>query len=455
MPPPTTAIDAKPAPCPSARTRVGARPGPREDTRQARGRRLTARRIKDETRRMPPCDPARDYVELRCRSAFSFLEAASNPEDLVDARRRARPRRPRARRSRRPLRRCPASTRRAKAAGLRARSWAPTSRSSPRPRRPRQAPCCCSSRSPRGYRNLCRLLTRRARALRQGRIPRATGRTLEAHADGLVALLRGDAALGARAARRARGSASAPAASASTCRGICDAAPRRAARRAAALAEAAGVPLVATGDVRHARAADRPLFDALTCLRDEDHARRAPAAGSRRNAERHLHAPREMAARFADRPAWLAHHARDRRALRVHARRSRLPLPRASRRRAARRRSDAAAPAHLRRARASATAIPSRRARAASSSTSSRVIAKLDLAGYFLIVWDIARFAASAASSRRGAARRPTARSATRSASPPSIRRHGAALRALPLGGARRVARHRHRSARRATSARR
>ena len=25
-----------------------------------------------------------DYVELRCRSSFSFLEAASNPEDLVD-----------------------------------------------------------------------------------------------------------------------------------------------------------------------------------------------------------------------------------------------------------------------------------------------------------------------------------------------------------------------------------
>src|SRR5262245_28268794 len=24
-----------------------------------------------------------DYVELRCRSAFSFLEAASNPEELV------------------------------------------------------------------------------------------------------------------------------------------------------------------------------------------------------------------------------------------------------------------------------------------------------------------------------------------------------------------------------------
>ena len=38
---------------------------------------------------MPPrpagaADLAADYVELRCRSAFSFLEGASNPEDLVE-----------------------------------------------------------------------------------------------------------------------------------------------------------------------------------------------------------------------------------------------------------------------------------------------------------------------------------------------------------------------------------
>ena len=34
---------------------------------------------------MPPTPRAAacDYVELRCRSAFSFLDGASNPEDLV------------------------------------------------------------------------------------------------------------------------------------------------------------------------------------------------------------------------------------------------------------------------------------------------------------------------------------------------------------------------------------
>ncbi|MHA7839952.1 MAG: PHP domain-containing protein, partial [bacterium] len=33
---------------------------------------------------MAPASP-QDYVELRVRSAFSFLEACSNPEDLVEA----------------------------------------------------------------------------------------------------------------------------------------------------------------------------------------------------------------------------------------------------------------------------------------------------------------------------------------------------------------------------------
>jgi error-prone DNA polymerase len=42
-------------------------------------------RIKDENRSGVPSVPGVDYVELRCRSAFSFLEASSNPEDLIAA----------------------------------------------------------------------------------------------------------------------------------------------------------------------------------------------------------------------------------------------------------------------------------------------------------------------------------------------------------------------------------
>ena len=92
-----------------------------------------------------------------------------------------------------------------------------------------------------------------------------------------------------------------------------------------------------------------------------------------------------MAARFADRPEWI-------RATRAIAERCEFtledlgyrfpdfPVP------AGETQSGLAAPAHLRgRARALRDS-PARRARAHSSSTSSRVIEKLDLAGYFLIV---------------------------------------------------------------------
>src|SRR5262249_11661283 len=53
---------------------------------------IDRRRTKGEDRPMPPRPSgalhsasalATDYVELRCRSAFSFLEGASNPEDLA------------------------------------------------------------------------------------------------------------------------------------------------------------------------------------------------------------------------------------------------------------------------------------------------------------------------------------------------------------------------------------
>lgn len=50
------------------------------------------------------------------------------------------------------------------------------------------------------------------------------------------------------------------------------------------------------------------------------------------------------------------------------------------------------------------------------------VIEDLDLAGYFLIVHDIVDFAAASPSGARAGVRRPTRRSATRSASPPSTR---------------------------------
>ena len=67
------------------------------------------------------------------------------------------------------------------------------------------------------------------------------------------------------------------------------------------IADAAGVPLLATCDALYAEPGDRPLHDVVTCIRRGvtiQHAGRILAA----NAERHLKAPSEIARLFADRP---------------------------------------------------------------------------------------------------------------------------------------------------------
>ncbi|MEC7768833.1 MAG: PHP domain-containing protein, partial [Acidobacteriota bacterium] len=69
----------------------------------------------------------------------------------------------------------------------------------------------------------------------------------------------------------------------------------------AALASAYRVPLLATNGVRFAAVADRPLYDVLTCVR---HKTTVDRAGRRllRNAERYLKPPGDMASLFHDFP---------------------------------------------------------------------------------------------------------------------------------------------------------
>jgi error-prone DNA polymerase len=73
----------------------------------------------------------------------------------------------------------------------------------------------------------------------------------------------------------------------------------------ASLADAFRVPVVATGGVRFATPEERPLFDVLTCIREHVPLRRA---GRRlpMNAERYLKPPVQMARLFADRPEAVA-----------------------------------------------------------------------------------------------------------------------------------------------------
>ena len=76
-------------------------------------------------------------------------------------------------------------------------------------------------------------------------------------------------------------------------------------RRAVALAREARLPVVATGGVRHATPRERPILDVLTAIRLrtplEALGRRLPP-----NAEQRLRAPAEMARRFADLPEAVA-----------------------------------------------------------------------------------------------------------------------------------------------------
>ena len=66
-----------------------------------------------------------------------------------------------------------------------------------------------------------------------------------------------------------------------------------------------GVAICATNAVRYTYAEDKPVFDVLHCIREGQTLEEAGRALSP-NAEAHLKSPDEMAAVFADEPAWLA-----------------------------------------------------------------------------------------------------------------------------------------------------
>lgn len=235
-----------------------------------------------------------DYVELRARSAFSFLEGASEPEGLVECA-AAQGHRALALADRFGVYGIPRFQRAARSAGLRPIVGA-------RVALPGDFTPLLLVESRRGWQNLCRLLSLGHAGPQKGDFA-LSWETFEEHAAGLTALVHADARLqrpdldrGLAILGRER-----------LWVDISRPREREAAyesRRGAALAEALGVPVLASGDVHFARPEDRRLQDALTCLRTGTHLERA---GRRllANAERHLHAPREMVRRFADRPEWI------------------------------------------------------------------------------------------------------------------------------------------------------
>ncbi|MFL5305469.1 MAG: DNA polymerase III subunit alpha [Polyangia bacterium] len=233
-----------------------------------------------------------DYVELRCRSAFSFLDGASLPEDLIAAA-AAAGMDTLALGDRDGVYGAPRFFAAARRAGIRPLVGADVTLAD-------GPPLLLLVEDTTGYKNLCRLLTAARAGLQKSDPPRTTRALLAEHTAGLIALAgaaprddlpglvdlfgRDNVFLEAHRHFDARGAWNE--------------------RDVTAQADALGIGVVATNDVRYATPDKRIVHDVLTCARAkatvDEIGRRLPP-----NGERWLKAPRDMAALFRDRPAAL------------------------------------------------------------------------------------------------------------------------------------------------------
>lgn len=265
---------------------------------------------------MPPFRD--DYVELHAHSAFSFLDGASSPEELA-ARAAEQGHRTMALTDHDGLCGSLAFAHAARAAGVRPITGAEVTLED-------GSHLTLLAESSRGYANLCRLITRahagtRPPPRRQAVPPRLERAALAEHAEGLVCLT-GCARDGhlARAVRDGR-SADAVAVAEGLVRDFGRGnvwvelqrprmrGDRRMMRDLARLADAAGLPVVATGNI-HAHSPDRALLqDALVAVR---HRLTLDASEEWRRGNRQavLRPPARMAELFADHPEAVANTAR-------------------------------------------------------------------------------------------------------------------------------------------------
>jgi error-prone DNA polymerase len=326
------------------------------------------------------------YIELRARSAFSFLAGASLPEELIE-RAAALGYPALAVGDRDGVYGAPRLHQAAKKAGLRAIVGCALTLAD-------GGALYVLVAERAGYRNLCRLLTDVKLRAAKG-AGRAEWSDLDGHTDGLWCLAGGTD--GPLAAALGRGDVDAtiarlqrlfPGRLAIDLQRHLEPAEERFNRTCMAIAARHRVPLAVTNDVRHAIADERPLLDVLMCLREK---MTLDAAGRRllANAERHLKPAAEMAALFRDCPRALATSAAiaEQCAFTLADLGYRFP--------------DYPLPAgetpigHLR---ALTYAGARERYRRITPRVRAQlehelaVIGQLDLAGYFLIVWDIVRY---------------------------------------------------------------
>ncbi|MFI5182508.1 MAG: error-prone DNA polymerase [Thermoanaerobaculia bacterium] len=353
------------------------------------------------------------YTELRCASAFSFLNGASLPEDLVE----------RAAALGLPaialvdangISGAPRFWKAAKAAGLKALvgaevtlSFEAQRREAPRgplglvppPLPPGTPPARLTllAESQIGYRNLCKLISAGALGKPKGE-GFVTWEQVASHAEGLHVLTGGEESPVQRALV-----SRVPSAAQRLLTKLTRLFPGRVHvelqrhglreeehtnRALADLAATLRLPLLVTNGVRYAKPEGKELFDALSCLRFHT---TLDSAGQRLHAhrERHLKGAAEMARLFTDLPEALGHAADlaerlDFTLADLGYRFPDYPLP------------PGETPAsHLRRvtwdgARTRFRPLTGRAQ--AQIEKELNLIEKLDLAGYFLIVWDIVRF---------------------------------------------------------------
>ena len=330
------------------------------------------------------------YVELHARSAFSFLEGSSVPEDLAAAcHEHQMP--AMAVLDRDGVYGAPRFYLAAKKLKLNAHIGAEVT--SPEGWR---YPLLVESRE--GYRNLCRLITRMKLRAKKGE-GSVAAKEIAAQHSGLVCLTGGEEGPLAHALNRGGIEASTKAVL-QLCeifgrenvyvelqRHFCRAEEARN-QAAVEIARKLRLPLLATNGVNYARAPHRAVLDVFTCIRNHC---TLETAGRllQRNSERHLKSPAEMAQLFADLPEAVAQTAELSSRLAFTLKDlgyqfPKYPVPEGGSQMDFLRR-------HTYEGMISRYGDDHDRARA-QIDRELTLIEKLQLAGYFLIVWDIVRF---------------------------------------------------------------
>jgi error-prone DNA polymerase len=355
------------------------------------------------------------YVELHTRSAFSFLEGASVPEELTNL--GAALNLPAmALLDRNGFYGMPRFHMSAKKIGMKAHVGVEVSvadedrcvreRKSGKERSAEKTadggglasyPLLCESRT--GYQNLCRLLTRTKLRVPKHAESWATLEELEEHAAGTICLTgdengplaRALAQGGKPAGRKLLEKLAAIFGSNNVYVELQRHLERSQEVRNHTAVELAGelkLPIVATNGVCYATAADREILDVFTCIRNK---RQLVTAGRLlgRNAERHLRSPQQMARLFADLPEAIANTVELSQRLEFSLENlgyqfPRYPVPQGGQE------IDFLRAQVMQGALERYTPITEKVSRQLEKELA--LIRKLELAGYFLIVWDIVRF---------------------------------------------------------------